>query len=276
MEVHSCRGPGRDCRPHAGRLERSAFQTAPVGLTGKGPNFALDELPAPEVRCSPLPTLQTDELAITYEDSGSGERGTAVLLHGWPDDASTWTAVAPALNRAGLRTIVPTLRGFGGTRFLTAAAPRTGNSGILAMDVIALVDGLGIGRFAVAGHDWGSNVAEALAVGWPGRVERLAMLSTPPRLGGMPTPPFWHAQLEWYRWFMVTPRGAQAVQDDRRGFARLHWENWSPPADSTRRPSTGSRAPSTIRIGSMSRCTATVRAGTWRRPTRAAPRWRAR
>ena len=55
------------------------------------------------------------------------------------------------------------------------------------------------------------------------------MLSTPPRLGGVPTPPFWHAQLEWYHWFMATPRGAQAVRDDPHGFARIHWQHWSPP-----------------------------------------------
>ena len=176
-----------------------------------------------------MPTIQTDELAIAYDDSGTDGRGTVVLLHGWPDDASTWSGVAPSLNRAGLRTIAPTLRGFGDTRFLTADATRTGNSGILAMDVIALLDKLGIEHFAVAGHDWGSNIAEALAVGWPDRVRRIAMLSTPPRLGGMPTPPFWHAQLEWYHWFMATARGAQAVRDDRRGFARIHWQNWSPP-----------------------------------------------
>ena len=173
-------------------------------------------------RSSFMRILHTDELAIAYEDSGSGERGTAVLLHGWPDDASSWAAIVPALNRAGLRTIVPMLRGFGDTRFLSAAAFRTGNSGILAMDVIALMDGLEIKRFAVAGHDWGSNMAETLAVGWPARLERIAMLSTPPRLGGMPTPPFWHAQLEWYHWFMATPRGAQAVRDDRHGFTRIH------------------------------------------------------
>ncbi len=122
------------------------------------------------------------------------------------------------------------LRGFGQTRFLDDAMPRTGNSGMLAMDAIALMDVLGIGRFMVAGHDWGSNIAEALAVGWPERVERLAMLATPPRLGGMPTSPFWHAQLQWYHWFMATERGARAVREDRRGFAHLHWKNWGPPA----------------------------------------------
>ena len=156
-------------------------------------------------------------------------RPVVLLLHGWPDDASTWAAVASALQAAGLRTVPPTLRGFGDTRFTIDAAPRTGNSGIHAMDQIALMDALGIERFMIAGHDWGSNIAEALAVGWPDRVERIAMLSTPPRLGGMPTPPFWHAQLQWYHWFMATARGAQAVRDDHKGFAHIHWVNWAPP-----------------------------------------------
>ncbi len=172
--------------------------------------------------------LRTDELAITYEDSGEGELGTVLLLHGWPDDASTWNAVAPTLNEAGFRTVVPTLRGFGETRFLDGAAPRTANSSILAMDAIALMDGLGVDRFAVVGHDWGSNIAEALAVGWPGRVERLAMLATPPRLGGMPTPSFEQAQRYWYHWFMATERGAQAVCADPHGFTHMHWVNWAP------------------------------------------------
>ncbi|TVV75946.1 L-dopachrome tautomerase-related protein [Sphingomonas solaris] len=171
--------------------------------------------------------LDTNDLAIDYRDEGDGP--VVLLLHGWPDDASTWDGVAAQLRAAGLRTIVPTLRGFGRTRFRHDDMPRTGNSAIHALDQIALMDALGIERFMVAGHDWGSNIAEALAVGWPDRVERIAMLSTPPRLGGMKTPPFWHAQRQWYHWFMATGRGAQAIRDDRRGFARTHWDNWSPP-----------------------------------------------
>jgi len=177
-----------------------------------------------------MPLIQTDDLHIEYCEHGGVDGGSAVLLlHGWPDDASTWDGVVPALVAAGHRVVVPSLRGFGATRFRTNAAPRTGNSGILAMDAVALMDALAIGRFAVVGHDWGSNIAEALAVGWPDRVERIAMLSTPPRLGGMKTPPFWHAQRQWYHWFMATERGAEAVRDDRRGFAHIHWTNWSPP-----------------------------------------------
>ena len=175
-----------------------------------------------------MPEMQLPHITIDYADDGPREGAVVLLLHGWPDDASTWNAVAPRVHAAGLRTITPSLRGFGGTRLAEGVA-RTGNSGVHALDMIALLDGLGIARFGVAGHDWGANIGEALAVGWPERVERLAMLATPPRLGGMPTPPFWHAQRQWYHWFMATARGAQAVHDDPKGFAHLHWENWGPP-----------------------------------------------
>jgi pimeloyl-ACP methyl ester carboxylesterase/sugar lactone lactonase YvrE len=175
-----------------------------------------------------MPILKTSKLDIAYGDSGPHDGQVVLLIHGWPDDASTWDTVAARLNDVGLRTIVPTLRGFGETR-LHNDAERTGNSAILAMDMIALMDGLGIDRFMVAGHDWGSNTAEAMAVGWPDRIERMAMLATPSRLGGMPTPPFEQAQLDWYHWFMATARGATAVRDDRLRFAHIHWVNWSPP-----------------------------------------------
>ncbi len=175
-----------------------------------------------------MPILATADLDIAYADDGPRGAPVVLLVHGWPDAPSTWDKVVPALNEAGLRTIVPTLRGFGETR-LHADAPRTGDSAMLAIDLIALMDGLGIDRFMVAGHDWGSNAAEALAVGWPHRVERMAMLSSPPRLGGVPTPPFEQTQRQWYHWFMATARGAEAVGADRTGFAHLHWTNWSPP-----------------------------------------------
>lgn len=173
--------------------------------------------------------VHAGNLDVAYRDLGAQDGPVVLLLHGWPDDATTWDRVAPALAAAGFRVIVPTLRGFGKTRFLRDDTLRTGNSGILAIDAIALLDALGVSRCAVVGHDWGSNIAEALAVGWPARIDRIALLATPPRLGGMPTPPFWHAQREWYHWFMATERGAQAVRDDRRGFTHLHWDNWSPP-----------------------------------------------
>ena len=176
-----------------------------------------------------MPTLVTPDLEIDFADLGPRDGRAVLLLHGWPDDRSSWDAVAATLADNGLRVIVPSLRGFGATRFTSGEVARTGNSGMLAMDAIALLDGLGVNRFSVAGHDWGSNAAEALAVGWPDRIERLAMLATPPRLGGMATPTFEQTQRQWYHWFMATKRGAAAVRADRRGFAHLHWVNWSPP-----------------------------------------------
>ena len=172
--------------------------------------------------------LATDVLEVAYDDSGPRDGPVVLLLHGWPDDATTWMPIAESLNAAGLRTIAPMLRGFGKTRFRKQDAARTGNSAMLAMDAVALLDGLGIPRVSIAGHDWGSNTAEAMAIGWPDRVDRLALLSSPPRLGGAPTPPFWHAQLQWYHWFQATERGAQAVRDDPKGFAHMMWLIWSP------------------------------------------------
>jgi pimeloyl-ACP methyl ester carboxylesterase len=175
-----------------------------------------------------MPTIQTALLEITYRDDGPRDAQVVLLLHGWPDDSSTWDAIIPILNHAGLRTIAPTSRGFGETRFLSPDTPRTGNAATLVLDVIEMLDVLGVESFSVAGHDWGASMAEMLAVGWPNRVNRIAMLSTPSRLGGLSTPPFWHARLQWYHWFQATRRGAQAVREDGKGFARIMWETWSP------------------------------------------------
>ena len=173
--------------------------------------------------------VETKLLDVALFDEGPREEPVVLLLHGWPDDATTWAGVAPALNAAGIRTVTPFLRGFGTTRFLSKTTLRSGNSGILAHDAIDLKDALGIERFVAAGHDWGSNIAEALAVGWPDRVTRIAMLSTPSRLGGAPTPPFPQAQRQWYHWVQATQRGAEAVRRDPKGFSRIMWDNWSPP-----------------------------------------------
>src|ERR1700730_2193206 len=110
-----------------------------------------------------MASITAGDLEISYDEQGSADRGVVLLLRGWPDDASTWNGVAPALAATGRRTIMPTLRGFGDTRFSPGTAPRTGNSGILAMDAIALMDALRVERFSVVGHDWGSHLADHLA-----------------------------------------------------------------------------------------------------------------
>ena len=167
-------------------------------------------------------------LAVGYEAWGPEDAPAVLLLHGWPDDPSTWHEVGPRLAAANRRVLAPAWRGVGPTRFRDAATRRTGDSARLALDTIAFADALGLERFAVVGHDWGSAVAEALAVGWPERVERLALLSSPPRLGGLPTPSFEQARRQWYHWFQATERGGDAVRADPSGFARIMWETWSP------------------------------------------------
>lgn len=182
-----------------------------------------------DARWQQMPRLCTTLLDIGYRDDGPSDAPVVLLLHGSPDDASTWDAIIPILNQAGLRTIAPMARGCGDTQFLSLDTLRTGNTAMLALDTIELLDGLGIARCSIAGHDWGANMAEMLAVGWPGRIDRIAMLSTPSRLGGLKTPPFWHARLQWYHWFQATERGAEAVREDGKGFARIMWDSWSPP-----------------------------------------------
>jgi len=175
-----------------------------------------------------MPTIKTSLLDIAYRDDGPAEAPVVLLLHGWPDDASTWDAVIPVLNAAGFRTIAPMIRGFGTTRFRASDTPRTGNTAMVALDAVALLDALDIGEFLVAGHDWGSSAAAALAVGWPARVGRIAMLSSPPQLGGRVMSSFRHARLQWYHWLQATRIGSETVRKDPKGFARIMWETWSP------------------------------------------------
>jgi len=173
--------------------------------------------------------VRTRHLDVALFDSGPQGAPTALLLHGWPDDASTWSRIAPRLNAAGFRTVAPMLRGCGRTRFLSSRTPRTGNAGILALDAIELMDALGVERFLVAGHDWGASITEMLAVGWPRRIERIALLSTPSRLGGLAITGFEQAHRYWYHWFQATRRGTEYVTRNPVAFARYMWDNWSPP-----------------------------------------------
>lgn len=175
-----------------------------------------------------MPHVDTDALRINFTETGAKRGRPVLLLHGWPDDASTWEGVSSRLADRDLRLIAPYLRGFGSSVFRDTKAPRTANGAILAMDAIALMDGLGIDTFSVVGHDWGSNIAEGLAIGWPERVEKMALLSSLPRIGGLKTPTFRQAQRYWYHWFMAIGRGAEAIAADPHGFARIQWENWSP------------------------------------------------
>jgi pimeloyl-ACP methyl ester carboxylesterase len=180
---------------------------------------------------SPAPLRAiTEVLEIAFLQNGRGADRAALLLHGWPDDATTWLSVAERLSKAGIRTVMPWLRGFGPTRFLSASTCRGGRTQALAQDALDLMDALGIERFSVVGHDWGARTAYALAAIAPERLETITALSLGyfPR-GAFPVPPFQQSRAWWYQWFMSADRGAEAVAKDRRGFARIQRETWSPP-----------------------------------------------
>jgi pimeloyl-ACP methyl ester carboxylesterase len=177
-----------------------------------------------------METLTTSTLEIAFNIAGPPDGPAVLLLHGWPDDPTTWDEIVPALSGAGFRTVAPWLRGFGPTRFRSARTVRDGRTAALAADAIELMDGLGIARFAVAGHDWGARIAYALAALIPERLTAIAALSLgySPR-GAFPVPAFRQSRAWWYQWFLAVDRGAAAVGKDPIGFARLQWETWSPP-----------------------------------------------
>ncbi|GJH26695.1 alpha/beta fold hydrolase [Caballeronia novacaledonica] len=172
---------------------------------------------------------RTPTLDIAYADSGPADGRIVLLIHGWPDAARAWNAVAARLNEAGYRTIVPELRGAGGTRFLRDDTVRDGSGVALANDAVDLADALGIAQFDVVGHDWGARAAYTIAALFPDRVRRMAALALAyqPR-GVFELPDFSQARRFWYQWFMSLDGGPDAVAADPKGFARIQWETWSP------------------------------------------------
>lgn len=171
----------------------------------------------------------TPLLDIAYEASGPEDGSPAVLLHGWPDDARTWDRVLPALHAAGLRTIVPWLRGFGPTRFRSAQTPRTGQPVALGRDLLDFADALGLARFHAVGHDWGARTAYIAACLAPDRLARCAALSVgwngldPNQALSVP-----QVQNYWYQWYMALDRGAALVRHDRDAYTRHVWTIWNP------------------------------------------------
>lgn len=170
----------------------------------------------------------TPTLNIAYEAGGPADGLPALLLHGWPDDPRTYDRVLPGLHAAGFRTIVPYLRGFGGTTFLSKDTIRSGEMVAMAQDAIDLADALHLENFVVIGHDWGARIAYVLGTAVPQRVKRIVTMSVGWQPGELPTPSFKQAQAYWYQWYMTTERGRQTVRNHGKAFSRLQWENWSP------------------------------------------------
>ncbi len=173
--------------------------------------------------------LQTSKLDIAYLEGGSPAGQPMLLLHGWPDDPTGLSDVAERLQTHGFRTIVPWLRGFGPTRFRSPETVRDGRAVALARDAIDLLDGLGIERCSVVGHDWGGRAAYNLAALIPDRLDMIAALAIGYAPNGrFTTPGYDQARRWWYQWYMNHDGGAEKVRADPIGFAREQWDSWSP------------------------------------------------
>lgn len=173
--------------------------------------------------------VQTDKLEIACEVSGPQNGRSVILLHGWPDDVRTWDRLLPALHREGWRTIVPYLRGFGGTRFSDSSCARSGQLSALGQDVIDLANAMKLEKFAVIGHDWGARAAYIAASLLPRRVTHCVALS----VGYGTNDPRQRLSLRqaknyWYHWYMALDFGEAAVRNDRRALTRFLWQTWSP------------------------------------------------
>ena len=157
-------------------MRRSALTDAgakaPVAKSGGGA-----VKPGAHTSFAALKQIDAGVLNVGYAEAGPANGPAVILLHGWPYDIYAFVDVAPVLAAAGFRVIVPYLRGYGTTRFLSADTPRNGQQGALANDVIALMDALKIEKAVVAGFDWGARTADIVAAIWPERVKALVSVS---------------------------------------------------------------------------------------------------
>lgn len=179
----------------------------------------------------PLKQIDAGVLSVEYAEAGPAGGPPVVLLHGWPYDIHGYVDVAPVLASAGYRVIVPYLRGYGKTRFLSDAALRNGQQSAIAVDIVALMDALQIERATLAGCDWGARTACIVAALWPERCAALVSVSGyligSQEAGRMPLPP--SAELQWwYQYYFATERGRIGYEKYRRDFARLIWQLASP------------------------------------------------
>jgi pimeloyl-ACP methyl ester carboxylesterase len=176
-------------------------------------------------------SIRTDVLEIAYEEHGPSDGAPVILLHGFPYDIRAYDDVAPPLAADGCRVLVPWLRGYGGTRFLSASTLRSGEQAALGHDLMQFMDALGITRAAMAGYDWGGRAACVVAALKPGRV-RCLMSSTGYNIFDTaafqePAP----AEAEhryWYQYYFHTERGRAGLAKNRRDICRLLWKLWSP------------------------------------------------
>src|SRR5437773_5285667 len=179
----------------------------------------------------PLKQVNAGLLNVGYAEAGPAGGPPVILLHGWPYDIYSFVDVAPSLASAGYRVIVPYVRGYGTTRFLSTETSRNGQPSAVASDVIALMDALRIDKAILAGFDWGARTANIAAALWPERCKAMVSVSGyligSQEAGKLPLPP--KAELQWwYQYYFATERGRVGYDKNRHDFAKLIWQLASP------------------------------------------------
>jgi len=216
-------------------IAAAGLAAASFGLVATGASAAPRSPNAPTPRSTHmfgnLKQIRAGVLDIGYVDAGPAEGKPVILLHGWPYDIHSYADVVPLLTAAGYRVIVPHLRGYGTTRFLSSDTPRNGQPAALADDVIQLMDALEIPRAVIAGYDWGGRSADIVAALHPERVKALVAVSGyligSQQAAQAPLPP--EAELQWwYQFYFATDRGRAGYAANRHDFAKLIWKLASP------------------------------------------------
>jgi pimeloyl-ACP methyl ester carboxylesterase len=179
----------------------------------------------------PLKQIHSGLLNISYAEAGRADAPAVILLHGWPYDIHSFVEVAPILASAGYRVIVPYLRGYGATHFLSSETFRNGQPSAVALDIIALMDALKMQKPIIAGFDWGARTADIIAALWPERCKGIVSVSGyligSQESGEIPLPP--SAELQWwYQYYFATERGRAGYDKYRHDFAKLIWQTASP------------------------------------------------
>ena len=178
-----------------------------------------------------MKTVRTPVLEIAYLEAGPAGGPVVVLLHGWPSDVHDYDGVVPPLADAGYRVLVPWLRGYGATRFLDAATPRSGQQAALGADVRDFMDALGIASAVLVGYDWGGRAACVVAALWPERVSGLVAITGYgiQDIAGAASPGAAEQEYRyWYQWYFHTDRGRAGLTANRVDLTRLLWRLWSP------------------------------------------------
>jgi pimeloyl-ACP methyl ester carboxylesterase len=187
--------------------------------------------PGTNTSFAPLKRVKAGVLNVGYAEAGPADGPVVILLHGWPYDIHSFADVAPVLGSAGYRVIVPYLRGYGTTNFLSSDTPRNGQQSVVAADVIALMDALKIQSAVIGGYDWGARTADIVAALWPERCKALVSVSGyligSQEVNKAPLPP--KAELAWwYQFYFATERGRAGYEANRHDFNKLIWQTASP------------------------------------------------